>query len=108
MSRALKKEQKLYLWDWSQLEDPGPRFENMVASHLLKAVHGWSDLGDGDFELRYLRDKEKREVDPSDSGYPAPGCGSGRTGVSGRLGRAIPGRFALNRDWPLSVSVSGG
>ena len=72
MSRALKKEQKLYLWDWSQLEDPGPRFENMVASHLLKAVHGWSDLGDGDFGLRYLRDKEKREVDflITDKGRP--------------------------------------
>ncbi|MCY4058587.1 MAG: hypothetical protein OXG44_11355 [Gammaproteobacteria bacterium] len=30
---------------------------------LLKAVEGWTDLGLGDFELGYLRDKEKREVD---------------------------------------------
>ena len=35
----------------------------MVACHLLKAVEGWMDLGFGDFELRYLRDKQKREVD---------------------------------------------
>ena len=26
-------------------------------------VDGWSDMGLGDFELGYLRDKEKREVD---------------------------------------------
>jgi hypothetical protein len=63
IARGLKKEQKLYLWDWSQIDAPGPRFENMVASHLLKAVHAWSDLGYGEFELLYLRDKEKREVD---------------------------------------------
>lgn len=31
--------------------------------HLLKAVEGWTDLGPGDFDLRYLRDKSKREVD---------------------------------------------
>ena len=35
----------------------------MVACHLQKAVEGWADLDFGDFELRYLRDKMKREVD---------------------------------------------
>ena len=34
--RAVKKERKLYLWDWSAVADPGPRLENLVASHLLK------------------------------------------------------------------------
>jgi hypothetical protein len=63
LARALKKERKLYLWDWSVVEDAGARFENMVASHLLKATHCWTDLGYGQFELRYLRDREKREVD---------------------------------------------
>jgi uncharacterized protein len=29
----------------------------------LKAVEHWTDLGLGDFELRYLRDKLQREVD---------------------------------------------
>jgi predicted AAA+ superfamily ATPase len=41
----------------------GARAETFVACHLLKAVEGWTDLGFGDFELRYLRDKQKREVD---------------------------------------------
>lgn len=63
LGRALKKDRKLYLWDWSEIPAPAARFENMVAGHLLKAVHAWTDLGFGEFELCYLRDKEKREVD---------------------------------------------
>lgn len=61
--RTLHKAQKLYLWDWSQVKDDSARFENMVASHLLKAVTYWRDLGYGDYELTFLRDSERREVD---------------------------------------------
>jgi uncharacterized protein len=61
--RAVKKEQKLYLWDWSQIEDPGIRFENMVASHLLKFCHYHEDVNGEKMELRYIRDVLKREVD---------------------------------------------
>jgi len=59
----LLKEPKYYLWDWSQCTDNGARNENFVASHLLKAVHAWTDRGIGDYQLHFLRDKEKREVD---------------------------------------------
>lgn len=61
--RALKKEGKVYLYDWSTVENDGPRFENMVASHLLKAIDFYNDTGQGNLRLRYLRDKEKNEVD---------------------------------------------
>jgi predicted AAA+ superfamily ATPase len=63
MATALRKEPKWFLRDWSAVEDPGARAETLVACHLLKAVEGWTDLGLGRFELRYLRDKAKREVD---------------------------------------------
>lgn len=63
LSRSLIKEPKYYLWDWSLVEDEGARFENLIASHLLKAVHYWNDAGMGDYGLYFLRDKEKREVD---------------------------------------------
>lgn len=63
ITRSLLKEPKVYLWDWSLVDDPGARAENFVASHLLKAVHFWNDIGLGDYDLHYLRDKEKREVD---------------------------------------------
>ncbi|MSU36429.1 MAG: ATP-binding protein [Pedosphaera sp.] len=63
VAKALRKEPKWFLRDWSGLTDDGARAETFVACHLLKAVEGWTDLGFGDFELRYLRDKQKREVD---------------------------------------------
>jgi len=63
VSKALRKEPKWFQRDWSGLADDGARAETLVACHLLKAVEGWTDLGFGEFELRYLRDKQKREVD---------------------------------------------
>lgn len=61
--RAIRKMPKIYLWDWSLIKDEGRLQENFIASHLLKAVHYWTDTGFGDYDLFYLRDKEKREVD---------------------------------------------
>jgi uncharacterized protein len=63
VSRSLIKEPKLYLWDWSFLEDIGAKAENFVASHLLKAVHFWNDRGLGEYSLHFIRDKDKNEVD---------------------------------------------
>jgi uncharacterized protein len=61
--RAVKKEQKHYLFDWSLVPHNGPRFENLVASHLLKWVHFEEDSKGRDLELRYFRDVDGREVD---------------------------------------------
>ncbi len=61
--RAVKKERKLYLWDWSPVEDAGPRFENLVAAQLLKYCHFIEDTEGFPMELRYLRDTDRREVD---------------------------------------------
>lgn len=63
VSRSLRREGKVYLWDYGAVDDRAARFENLVAAHLLKACHFWTDTGEGDFELFYLRDKEKQEID---------------------------------------------
>jgi predicted AAA+ superfamily ATPase len=63
VSKALRKEPKWYLRDWSGISDTGARAETLIACHLLKAVEYWTDTGRGQFELRYVRDKQKREVD---------------------------------------------
>ncbi|MCB1119631.1 MAG: ATP-binding protein, partial [Chlamydiia bacterium] len=63
VKRTLKKEPKYYLWDWSIIVDLGARVENFVALHLKKAVHFWTDYGFGEYELFFLRDKSKLEVD---------------------------------------------
>lgn len=61
--RAVKKEQKAYLYDWSVVDDEGLRFENMVAVNLLKYVHYMQDFEGFDYDLRYYRDTTPREVD---------------------------------------------
>lgn len=63
LARTLRREAKVYLFDFTELTDSGARFENLVALHLLKLVDAWNDRGHGDFALHYVRDKERREVD---------------------------------------------
>lgn len=60
---SLKKEPKLYLYDWSLCDNEGARWENFIAGHLLKNAQAWTDAAYGVFELHYLKDKQKREVD---------------------------------------------
>ena len=51
VAKSLRKQPKLYLWDWSLVSaEGGMRFENLVASHLLRAsiggrIGGWGILG---------------------------------------------------------------
>jgi hypothetical protein len=54
---------KAYLWDWSEVEAPGPRFANLVALHLLKWCHFLQDHEGYRVDLHYLRDRTGREVD---------------------------------------------
>ena len=61
--RAVKKEKKLYLYDWSYIQEKGIRFENLVACQLLKYCHFLEDTKGFKMELRFLRDTDKREVD---------------------------------------------
>jgi len=61
--RAVKKEQKHYHFDWSLVLSEPARFENLVASHLLKWVHFEQDARGREVELRYFRDTDGREVD---------------------------------------------
>ncbi len=63
IARAMRKEPKLYFWDWSLVEDPALRFENMVAVYLMRAVSCWNERGFGKFDLRFVRTRDKVEVD---------------------------------------------
>ncbi len=61
--KAIKKERKLYLWDWGRLSDPGARLENIVAFHLLRLVHWFEDVYGEVIELRYIKDVDGHEID---------------------------------------------
>jgi len=61
--RALRKMPKAYLWDPGLVAASGPRFENLVAGHLLKFCHFLQDREGHPVELHYLRDRAGHEVD---------------------------------------------
>ena len=98
--RAVKKERKLYLWDWSMTPEGGPRFENLVASQLLKYCHFVEDSEGYTMELRFLRDTDKREVDfvvlRDRKPLFAVECKSGERGVSPAI-RYFAERTAIPR-----------
>jgi uncharacterized protein len=59
----VKKEQKVYFWDWSRAESEAARFENLIALHLLRLVHWARDVEGEKLELRYFRTRLGHEVD---------------------------------------------
>ena len=65
LPRAVQKPPKVYFFDNADVisEFEGARFENLIATHLLKKIHYLEDSTGTQFDLRYIRDKESREVD---------------------------------------------
>ena len=105
--RAAKKERKLYMWDWSLCDDPAARFENLVASQLLKYCHHLEDTEGESMSLRFLRDSAGREIDfiVVRGGKPvfAVECKTGERD----LGRNIL-YFAARSEIPIFYQVHGG
>lgn len=64
LARAILKPPKVYFFDNADVKgDEGARFENLVATSLLKRLHYLEDYEGYRYELCYIRDKEGREVD---------------------------------------------
>jgi predicted AAA+ superfamily ATPase len=63
MTRAIQKAQKHYHFDWTLVKDEGARFENFVASHLLKWAQFQEDTLGLQTEIKFYRDQDNREVD---------------------------------------------
>ena len=64
LPRAVLKPPKIYFFDNGDvIGDEGARYENLVATSLLKRLHFLEDRDGYRYELRYIRDKEGREVD---------------------------------------------
>ena len=61
--RSVKKESKIYLWDWSLGTNQAAKFENLVASQLLKHCHFIEDTMGEKMELKFIKTTDKRELD---------------------------------------------
>lgn len=105
--RAVKKEQKHYQFDWTLVPDPAARFENLVASHLLKWVHFEQDAKGRDLDLRYFRDRDGREVDfvVTEKGAPLRfvEAKAADADVSSSL-RSLKARFPRAEAWQVSAA----
>ena len=105
--RAVKKERKHYHYDWSVVPSPGARFENLVASHLLKWVEFQIDTEGRPLELRYFRDTDGREVDfvvtERSNVIALVECKLGDDAVSGGL-RYMKLRFPDAQAWQVSAN----
>lgn len=64
IARSLLKEPKIYFHDTGMvIGDEGARFENLVATSLLKHVYGLVDYKAEPWQLQYIRTKDGDEVD---------------------------------------------
>ncbi len=64
IARSLLKEPKIYFFDVGLVKgDQGAKFENFVATCLLKHVFAKIDYQAKNYSLRYLQTKERKEVD---------------------------------------------
>lgn len=61
--RSVRKEKKIYFFDWTRPREEGARFENYAAVELLRLTALWSDAGLGHFGLNYVRQATGRETD---------------------------------------------
>ncbi len=64
IARSIQKPTRVYFYDNGDvIGDDGARFENLVATSLLKELHFREDSTGERYELSYVRDKDGREVD---------------------------------------------
>jgi len=104
--RALKKESKVYLWDWSEVTDRAAKLENLVASHLLRLCHYLHDVEGHRAELHYLRDTDGREVDFLITVKERPWCAMEVKSQYSSLSRSLL-YFGSRLEIPLLYQVVG-
>lgn len=63
IKRALLKAPKVYLYDWTRMENPAKRFENYAAVEILTRLSLWTESSENRYTLFYIRNKEKEETD---------------------------------------------
>jgi uncharacterized protein len=61
--RSIKKEPKLYMFDWTEVDNQAAQFENLIACHLLKLTQYLMEYEGYQTALYYLRNVDKKEVD---------------------------------------------
>ena len=61
--RSIKKEKKVYFYDWALHLDPSKQFENYIACELKHRIEIWTKQTKYKFDLFYVRTRDKKEID---------------------------------------------
>lgn len=61
--RFIKKEKKVYFYDWTQAETEASQFENYVAMEWKARVDFWNDTTEDEYGLFYVKTREGCETD---------------------------------------------
>lgn len=98
ISRSLRKEKKFYFVNWVYASEEANRFENLIASALLRTCLAWEDRGLGKADLHYVRTQDGKETDflLTLEGKPA-------LLVECKLSDPTPSRFLRNLSQSLGV-----
>ncbi|MCG2724920.1 MAG: AAA family ATPase [Elusimicrobia bacterium] len=62
-NRLIKKEQKVYFYDWTLAGNIGARFENYVAMELKTRIDIWNDSQKDNYKLYFVRSRDGLETD---------------------------------------------
>ena len=63
IQKTLRKNPKVYFYDWSFVKSYGSRFENFIACQLLKAITLWNERFGYNFDLYFIRTYSDKEID---------------------------------------------
>lgn len=62
-TRLVKKEKKVYFYDWVMVPHEGARFENFVAHELKARINIWNESSGDSFGLYFVRSQTGEETD---------------------------------------------
>ncbi|MEA3306765.1 MAG: AAA family ATPase [Elusimicrobiota bacterium] len=62
-NRLVKKEQKVYFYDWTLAGNNGARFENYVAMEIKTRIDLWNDSQKDNYKLYFVRSRTGLETD---------------------------------------------
>lgn len=63
IKRLIKKEKKIYLYDFSIIPDEAARFENFIALELKSRLDLWNESTTDKYNIYFIRTRDKKETD---------------------------------------------
>ena len=63
ISRLVKKEKKVYFYNYAIVNDEAARFENFIALELKARIDLWNDICEDKYSLSFIKTRDGRETD---------------------------------------------